>query len=182
PPPHAGLREDAAGGNGVIVRGFGVRDNHEEGTRPGADPVAERFPQLGGVQGLIRDHEVSAHGDHLRQRYPVMEQRPGPGRRRCIMSSAGRQANPVGRRQAAAPPANMLRKTLLLAILGKCVKRQLRQGDPRWQWARSGAAAPDAARWRRTAWTASPWPADEGLGGKRSSTLAWVGVRGSRVP
>src|SRR5437773_4907061 len=80
----------------------------------------------------------------------------------------------------------MLRKTLLLVILGKCVKRQLRQGDPRWQWARFGAAAPDAARWRRTAWTASPWPADEGLGGKPGDLVArhipQVLVDGPAVP
>src|SRR6266536_571675 len=70
PPPHAGLGEDAAGRHRVILRGFGVRDNHEEGTGPRTDPLAQLFPQLRPLQGLVRNNKISAHDNHPLQSIP----------------------------------------------------------------------------------------------------------------
>src|SRR5450755_814219 len=64
PPPRAGMAEHSSGCISVIVGGAGVRNEHEKGARSRLDPFAEFLPQVGTVQGLVRDHKVPVHDDH----------------------------------------------------------------------------------------------------------------------
>jgi hypothetical protein len=58
------MAEHSSGCISVIVGGAGVRNEHEKGAGSRLDPFAEFLPQVGTVQGLVRDHKVPVHDDH----------------------------------------------------------------------------------------------------------------------
>jgi hypothetical protein len=53
-----------------MLRGLGVRDDHEERARPRTYPLAQFIPQLRRLQGLVRDNKTSAHDNHPLQSIP----------------------------------------------------------------------------------------------------------------